>query len=542
MRRWLSAELAAERDRWALWLPVALGCGIAGYFALHAEPPGWLGALAVVGSLGVLALLFRQGSDGRWPGALLVAFALAGASTGFAAAQLRGALVSAPVLTRELRGVEITGLVAEIDPMAGAYRLVLEALEIGRLDEHETPARVRVRVWARGGVPHVGAGDLITLRAALVPPPGPAIPGGFDFQRRAWFQRIGAVGFAFGRPTVVRPAGQMELGWRRASARRIAGVRRVIFERVTASLEGATGGVAAALMTGERGAIPPETLTAMRDSGLAHLLAISGLHIGLVAGIVFFAIRGGLALWPAVVLRYPVKKWAAAIALIVAFAYLLLAGAPVPTQRAFMMTGLVLLAVMLDRTGISMRLVAWAAVVILVLRPETLLGASFQMSFAAALALVAVYEALGDRLRIRYREAGLAERAGLYLGGVALTTLIAGLATMPVALFHFSRVAVFGLAANLVAVPLTALWVMPWAVAAFALMPFGFEGLALIPMGWGLDGVIATAHVVASWPGSVELAPAMPLAGYVAIVAGGLWLMLLRRRWRCFGLLPVLAG
>ena len=213
---------------------------------------------------------------------------------------------------------------------------------------------------------------------------------------------------------------------------------------------------------GERGAIPADVLAAMRDSGLAHLLAISGLHVGLVAGILFFAARGGCALVPAVALRFPIKKWAAVVALIGAFGYLLLAGAPVPTQRAFVMVGLVLVAVLVDRRGISMRLVVWAAMFILLVRPESLLGASFQLSFAAVLALVAGYEALGPRLRVWYGESGAARRVLLYVGGVALTTVIAGLATAPFALFHFNRVVVYSLAANLVAVPLTALWVMPW--------------------------------------------------------------------------------
>ncbi len=295
-------------------------------------------------------------------------------------------------------------------------------------------------------------------------------------------------------------------------------------------------------LTGQRGAIPKPVLGAMRDAGLAHLLAISGLHIGLVAGILFFVVRFLLAAIPPLALRYPVKKWAALAALAGAFGYLLMSGATVPTQRAFLMLAVVLAAVVLDRSAISMRLVALAAAMVLVIAPESLLSVSFQMSFAAVTALVAVYEALA-RQSSRWRQgAGRFRRIGLYVTGVLLTTVVAGLATAPFALYHFNRIALYSVAANLIAVPLTGLWIMPWAIAAFALMPFGLEALALAPMGWGIDAVIAVAETVAAWPGAVALAPAMPRIGLVAAAAGGLWLCLWRGRWRLFGIGAVAAG
>jgi competence protein ComEC len=297
-----------------------------------------------------------------------------------------------------------------------------------------------------------------------------------------------------------------------------------------------------ALITGERGAVPEDVTQAMRDSGLAHLLAISGLHLGLVAGFVFLLVRGGLALVPAIALRRPIKKWAAAAAIVAAFGYLLLAGAPVPTQRAFVMTGLVLLAVMIDRVGVSMRLVGWAALVVLVLQPEALPGPSFQMSFAAVIALVAAYEIIGNRFRPLVGQAGPIRRLALYFVGIALTSLVAGLATAPFALFHFDRLALYGLAANMVAVPIAALWVMPCAVAALLLMPLGLEFAALMPMGWGLDAIVVVAETVAAWPGAIQRIPQLPLAGLLLIVAGGLWLTIWQRRWRLIGVPAIVAG
>ncbi len=295
-------------------------------------------------------------------------------------------------------------------------------------------------------------------------------------------------------------------------------------------------------LTGDRRAIPKHVLADMRDSGLAHLLAISGLHIGLVAGILFFGLRAALALVPKLALHYPIKKWAAAAALVGAFGYVLISGATVPTQRAFLMVCVVLLAVMVDRTAISMRLVAWAALIVLVMAPDSLLGPSFQMSFAAVIALVAAYEVLRGRFSAWRAEAGMLRRAGLYFAGVGITTIVAMAATAPFAIYHFNRFAEYGLAANLTAVPLTALWIMPWAMAAFCLMPVGLEALALTPMGWGIEAVIAIAHTVAGWPGSVRLVSAMPAAGLALVAIGGLWLCLWQGRWRFLGAAAVALG
>ena len=378
---------------------------------------------------------------------------------------------------------------------------IFDHATISGLDVGATPERVRITIRTeRGGV---RAGDWGRLRAVLPPPPGPAAPGAFDFARRAWFERLGAVGYAISPATRIDGTAESN-GW---FAPGLGRLRNTLAARVRDALGPAAGGVAAALMTGDRGTIPAADLAAMRDEGLAHLLAISGLHMGLLAASLFFVVRASFALWPAVTLRYPIKKWAAAVTLIGAFGYLLVTGATVPTQRAYLMTGLVLVAVMLDRLAFSMALVAWAATVVLMARPESLLGPSFQISFAAVVALIAVYEALRERLTAWRRRARVTRRLGLYLLGVGITTLIAGLATAPFAAFHFDRVVSYGLIANLGAVPITALWIMPLALAAYALMPFGLEGAALVPMGWGIEAVLWIAHTVAAWPAAVTPLP-----------------------------------
>ncbi|MSO70783.1 MAG: ComEC/Rec2 family competence protein [Alphaproteobacteria bacterium] len=318
-------------------------------------------------------------------------------------------------------------------------------------------------------------------------------------------------------------------------------MRQVIYQRVTAALPGEDGALAAALMMGERGAMPKELITAMRDSGLQHLLSISGLHIGLIVGLVFFALRALLALVPAVALRFPIKKWAAGAATLAGFAYLLLSGSEVPAERAFLMTGIVLFGVFVDRIALSIGLLAWAAIGVLLLEPEALLGASFQLSFAAMLALIAAYEAIGPRLKLWLKTLPGPTKLSLYVASMVVSSLVAGLSTGIIGLFHFNRIAVYGLAANAVAIPATSLWVMPWIIATFLLMPFGLEEYGLLPMSYGLDLINACARAVAAWPGATHLVPALDSWPLPLAALGLVWLCLWKRPWRLLGV-PVIAG
>lgn len=531
LARFIFENLARERENWPLWLPVGFGFGIAVYFLLATEPPLWF-ALVVAGAP-ILAVAFSWRHEKRF--LFFLAIAIIGA--GFAAAKVRTMLVEAPVLAEKTGVVRVEGRIDHFDVLPNAYRVTLSEVRIEGIAEAKTPERVRIRLRRDQERDELRIGEKVGVRGMLLPPRPPTAPGQFDFQRYAFFDALGAAGFAIG-PLERMAPGPAEGGF----DSEIEKVRQRIFDCVTAALPGQSGAVAAALMTGKRGAISEDVLAAMRDSGLAHLLAISGLHIGLVAGILFFGGRAVLALMTPLAVRFHIKKWAALAAIFGAFLYLLVSGATIPTQRAFLMLGLVLLAVLLDRTGISMRLVAWAAFAVLLLQPESLLGASFQLSFAAVVALVAVYETVRQSWIHGKATDSLIRRAGLYLAGVALTTLVAGMATAPFAVQHFNRFAEYGLAANLVAVPITALWVMPWAVVAFLLMPLGLESLALAPMGWGVAGVIGTAHTVAGWPGSVALLPSMPMVGFAALVLGGLWLCLWREPWRYLGVLGIAAG
>ena len=528
-RHWLAATLAAERERWVLWLPVAFGAGIGVYFALPEEPRPWAGAAAVLLCLGGVLTAWRR------PGLRLMVLGLLAVSAGLALAELRTRQVAAPLLLERHGPAQVQGVIERLEPDGGTTRVTLAPLSIEGLAADALPRRVRIRV--PGMLPEAARpGAVMALTATLLPPPGPALPGGYDFAREAWFRGLGAVGYAF-RAGSVLDAAPAAVGWDLWWS----DLRQDWSRRLRAVLPGDLGAVADALVTGERGGISEPLRQAYRDSGLAHLLAISGLHVGLLAGLVFLGLRGALALIPPVALRWPIKKWAAAVAFLALPPYLWLVGASIPTQRACLMVMIVLLAVLLDRRAISLRLVAWAAVLVLALAPEALLTPSFQMSFAAVTALIAAYEAISRR-RAGREEAALPWRVLLYLGGVLLSSLIASTATAPFAAFHFDRLSLYGLAANLVAVPVTAFWIMPFALLAYALFPLGAEAVALVPLGWGVEAINWVALEVASWPGVAVLVPAMPVWGLLLVTLGGLWLCIWTRPWRLAGIAFLLLG
>jgi competence protein ComEC len=322
-----------------------------------------------------------------------------------------------------------------------------------------------------------------------MPPSPPVEPHGFDYARQAYFQRLGAVGYVLTEPELLSRAD------RRDWSLGLAALRQTIAHRIAVAIPGTAGAIAVALLTGLRGALPDHIWDQWAIAGIAHLLSISGLHLALVAGTLFFVVRIALALAPPLALRLPTKKLAALVALLGAFGYLLISGAPVPTQRAFAMTALALVATMADRNPFSMRLVAWAAIVVLLLQPEGLLGASFQMSFGAVVALIAVYETGVAR---RPADAGgLDWRLFMYVAGIALTTLVASAATTPFSIYHFSRFPTYGIVTNLIAVPLTGIWIMPWGMLGI----FSSRSALTVPASssWA-TGSRSSSRRLCSWP------------------------------------------
>jgi competence protein ComEC len=527
----LATRLAAEGERRRLWLPVFLGAGIAFYFALPVEPPLPFGIAATFAAAGLAYAVRRHQPAGE------AAFALVVFAAGFALASLTTREYRTPMLARHLGPVAVTGRIADVDRQVRGWRLIVVPDAVPGLDPDIRPPLLRLHVPPSSDP--LAPGDRVTMKAALYPVPGPMLPGSWDMQRDAYFAGIGAVGYSYGAAHRIEQAEDGSAGgWRQ----RLRSLRTAMMQRIVAVLPGSTGGIAAALITGKRGAVSEEVKEAFRNSGLSHLLAIAGLHLGLVTAFVFFTVRGGLALIPPLALRFSIKKIAAATALAVLTGYLLISGAAIPTQRAFVMNGLVFLAILLDRLRISMRVCALAAAVVLALNPVSLVGVSFQMSFGAVVALIAVYETFGGRLgRILHRRSFVGRVLG-YAGAVVVTTLVVTLGTLPFSVYHFHRLVLYSPLANVVAVPLSAVWTLPWGVAACLLMPFGLERFALIPMGWGIDLTIWVARFVSDLPGDVWIMPRLPATGLVTVSMGGLWLCLWRGRWRRWGVAAILVG
>ncbi len=531
------AVLEAEQERWFLWLPVFYGGGVAFYFSLHNEPPLLL-ALMVLVLASVIKLLSRRGTL-----AVVTASVVLAASIGFAVAKLSAELVAAPALKQPRYNSLVRGWVELIEPRSGpGNRLTVRVQAIEGVNPAAYPRRVRITT--RWPVVGLSPGDPIRLRATLSPPPKPAMPGAYDFARAAYFRGLGAVGYARSKPAIDQTAGEPPLSLRVLAW--ISRLRQRIGQRVRNVLEGQRGAIAQALITGERGGISAEINEAYRDSGIFHILSISGLHMTIMAGTVFFAMRFGLAAIPAVALRYPIKKLAALTAAVAALAYLVISGAALPTVRAWVMTSIMFLAVLMDRPALALRNVALSAFVVLIAMPESLLNVGFQMSYAAVVALVAGYEAIRRHQRAH---AGQHDRRLpiwavpiLFLGGIILTTVIASLAVAPIAAYHFHRSQQFAVLANLLVVPVCNLVVLPAALASLLAMPVGLDAPALWLMGAGIDLMTWCAHKVAALPGAVLQLPAFSPVAFVTMVIGGLWLCLWQTRLRLLGLAGIAAG
>jgi competence protein ComEC len=529
------AAYAREMDygRGFLWIPVFFGLGILIYFGLPREPS--LAAVALLAAAALAATIRMRGGAFR----LQFIMALAAVLCGLTAAKLRTDLSATNTLARE-RSMTVTGWVEERTRLGekGA-RITVRVKSISGMPQDTLPRSVRFST--RADARAIVYGDGITASARLGPPSGPVLPGGHDFARDDYYRQVGGTGFSFGAPKLAE-LGPAPLDIRILQP--LETLRQQIARRIEAAMPGEAGAIAIALTIGDQGGIPEPTKENLRLSGLAHILAISGLHMALVAGTAFWTIRALLALFPTLALRYPIKKWAAIGALATAAVYLGISGGSVSTQRAFVMLAIMLVAILLDRRAISLRNVALAALVVLVIAPESLLSASFQMSFGAALALVSGYEAVATYYRARMakpeaREFGLVRKLRLWAGGAALTAILAGAATAPFAAFHFQRVAPLSLIANIAAEPFVGLIVMPMGLLGVLAMPFGLETYPLWLMGQGLGAVTWIAATVASWSTEAGVVRAFPPAALLLLSAGFLWLALWRERWRLLGIAPM---
>ncbi|MCY4178751.1 MAG: ComEC/Rec2 family competence protein [Litoreibacter sp.] len=512
------------RNQVFLWLPIYFGTGIGVYFSLMSEPPRALHSWLIAAGL-ILTLLARF--EAR---VLPFAWAACFAALGFGIAGLQSHRAAAPVLEYRYYG-PIEGRVVAIDrSSSGALRVTLDQVRLDRMAPVKRPERVRVSLHGEQPFVDPKPGQVLMMTGHLSPPSGPVEPGGFDFQRHAWFQQLGGVGYTRVPVLLQSPAE------RNGFALWIFGVRMELSAAIKNRMAAREGAFASAILTGDRSDLDTEALEALRASNLAHLLAISGMHMGMLTGVVFVMIRLGFAFFPSVAMRCNPKKIAAIAAFVAALCYLGISGASVATQRAFIMVSVMLFAVCLDRRALTLRAVAIAALIVLAIRPDSLAGPGFQMSFAATTALVAVFAEVRDR--------------NLMLGwprwwrnfvSLVISSGIAGIATAPFGALHFNQMAQWGLIANLASVPVMGTLVMPGAVLAAVLSPFGFENLGLQIMQLGVRWIIFVAETVAGWDSALRLFPSpgpwvLPLRGL-----GGALICLLQSHWRLSGCV-VLAG
>lgn len=495
-------EAHVEPDHRLLWVVISYAVGIACYFELPEEPRLW--ALLPV-TCGVGAWVLRahlKGTVAR--GAPFLLMLLAGMSV----ATLRTAWVEAPLLARAMSG-SLSGKVLGVEASGSRGRLRLlvqphsfQNRRTGVLPAEKLPHLVRLTSPAGENI-HIG--DRISGSVRLFPPSGAVRPGGYDFSFRAFYDGLGATGFSYGR-LKVEPA--QTLTFLLSARKWLSDTRQRLTERIRRYAgAGDKGELAAALLVGERNGISDEAEEALRQSGLAHILAISGLHMALVAGGTYAAMLALLAAFPFLALRVPIHRVAALGALVVALGYLVLSGASVATVRAFIMIALVFLGLLVGRRGLTMHSAAIAGLVILTIAPESLLEPGFQMSFAAVISLIAVYEKArewfaGQSERVPFEELGLgrrlARKISIWVISLVVTALVAGTATGIIGLYHFGRLAPLGVVGNLLAMPLVSLVVMPAGVLGMVAMPFGLDAGPLAVMGLGLSGVLKAARFTAA--------------------------------------------
>jgi competence protein ComEC len=520
--RWLVAEVAP--GRLMPWMPIAFGFGVVLYFTAEREPAPWA-ALALGAVCAIMAFLARAR-----PIAFPLLLGFATATAGFAVVTLKATQIAHPILQHTAWNIALSGFVEVQEERERTDRIVVRVHRIeGRLNE--APARVRLSV-RKGTAPQVGT--FIEVKARLNPPLRPLRPGGYDFSRDLYFQRIGATGFAQGAIKIVQAPAPPGLWLRYATV--LAQLRDAIDARIRTATPGDVGSIASALITGKRDAISAPVNDAMYISGLGHVLSISGYHMALVAGVVFFTVRALLAFVPLLAMRHAIKKWAALAALIAAAFYLLLSGSEVATQRSFIMTGILLIGVMVDRSALTLRNLALAALGVMLVAPEAVVHPSFQMSFAATLALIAAYER-GIPWMTAGADTPLGARVALWGGreivALIVVSLAAGTATLPYVGYHFHRLGPYGVLANLLAMPVISILVMPAGLLALVALPFGFDAPLWRLMGVGIEWMIWVAQFVAGLPGAVGRVSAFGTGPLLLCTAGLVVLCLLRSplRW-----------
>lgn len=546
LRTWMQDRLQEisdqERDRLVLWLPVGFAFGAGATCSIRADDPAWLWVISTFLALGVwllTSLVARTNARLGQSKALsiigLLALFSAACLGGGAAGLLRADAAKAPRISEVRTPFMVTGYVEQIDrTQRGNWRAKLLVETLSQTRAEATPNYVRIAL-AQDEPPKPG--QKIRCQAILRPPPGPVVPGAYDHARRAWFQGLGGVGYALKPCTVieVKPPLAQSIQFRLALWR--AQAARSIVEATNSD----GGGFLAAITTGDRAWLAEDDVEALQASGLSHVISVSGLHVGLLGGLIYLVIWKLAALIPALALRVDARKIAAVFALCGTGAYCVFTGAEAPAVRAFIMSAIAFGAILLNRKAISMRGLAIAAICVLVVLPESAIDPGFQMSFLATAALVALWE-IWERRAEGAPQIGWLQRVGMWLVGAAGTSVVAGLATAPISAATFGRVSVWSLPANLMAAPILDFWVAPFAALAASLAPFGLDDWAWRAAAAGLSLTLKIAHGIAALPGAHASIPWTSATAPVTLILAILWLTLWRSWLRLLSLIAIVGG
>lgn len=526
--------LTHERQNLLHWLPVGLGVGIGAYFALPVDPPSWV-SIAVALISGILCLLCLKSRVWLMLFASLLVMAI-----GFSLIQQRTYSLATPMLHKPLdKPIKLVGRVIAVEQQPMSMRLTLDDLSF---NTKETGQHLKkIRIVARGSLIPKDAlypGQYVRVIAMLLPPRRPVMAGAYDFRRKAYFDGIGAVGYVVTPPKLSKHRAERTL-WKRWEEG-LAALRHHLTLVFRQNLPGQAGEIAAALVTGDRSGITDETRQQFADSGIAHILAISGLHLSIISGLAFLVVRGGLSFVPPLSLRFPIKKIAAIFAIIATSLYLFICGATIPAQRAKIQTTIILGAVLIDRQAITLRNVALAAMFILILLPESLISVSFQLSFAAVVALIAGYQALQPHFsRWHGQDNSFVKRMFIYLLGISCSSVLATAATLPFTVFTFHKFTLTAVLTNLIAIPLVTFAIMPLLLIFLMCVPLSLQGwISPLLMG-AIELMMRLAAEVSTWSASLIQVPAFSTPVLLLCIAGMLWLCLWTTKIRLWGLVPM---
>jgi competence protein ComEC len=519
-----------EKENWILWLPAFLGFGMWSYFVISFEPNIKIVLTILLTSLSIVGIFYFFIQNKK---ILLLSTPIIALILGFFLANQFAIHTYTPRIEKLMDGVNVYGKVENIkfyNKYGIEKRVIIKVFKIKGVTN--PPAKIRLNV--RNNITNIKTGDIVRFRAKLIPLGSPVYPNSYDFSKRAYFDKIGATGQLVGWFEVIKSGDY-------SFSEKVDNLQNKISDKILKTIDQPEAGVAIALLVGERGLIQQDKLEDMQYSGLAHLIAISGLHMVIVVLIFFGLTRFLLSRSQKITLNYDIKKTAAVMALIGGFAYLIITGMPISAKRAYVMIALMLTAIIIDRQPTAMRSLALAAIIILCFNPYIVTSPSFQMSFSAVVGLITGFGIL-KQYGINLFGRNIFTKFLFYMISVLVGSIVAEIFISPISMYHFNNYTPYNMLANLVAMPLTSFFVMPMGIISFPAMALGIENLTLTPMSWGISWILEIAHKVVTMENSVFIIGQLPPTAMFLFTIGGMWLCFWKRAWRFFAIIPVAIG